>query len=1196
MSGSGSEPDLLGQLAEEFLERYRLGERPALAEYAARHPDLAEQIRELFPALVLMEDVRPGPPTAAGAAAESAGAGSPRRLGEYRIVREIGRGGMGVVYEAEQESLGRRVALKMLPPGAAAHPRHVERFQREARAAARLHHTNIVPVFAVGEEGGTHYYVMQYIEGRPLDEVLAELRRLRDRAGPRAGAAPDPEPAAPDGKPSSAAVARSLWHGRVRAAPAHDPPEAGGADGPARPAGTVIPPPPSDPPGKARGTPASSGLLSDAHRPYAKSVAHLGAQAADALEYAAGQGVLHRDVKPSNLLLDVWGTVWLTDFGLAKAAGTPDLTRTSDVLGTLHYMAPERFRGQADVRSDVYALGLTLYEMLALRPAFGDGGQEQLIGQITSEGPPRLDRVNPHLPRDLVTIIHKATAREPADRYPTAGALAEDLRRFLDDRSILARRVRFHELAWRWCRRNPTMAGLLAGSLLLTTALVFGGVWLALQQAQRRHAVDADLTAVAGLQERARWPEARAALERAEARLGGGGPGDLRVRLGQARHDLDLAAQLDDIRVKRVSSVEVDLNHAQADRDYEDAFREAGLGKVYDDPKGLAARVRASAVRGALVAALDDWSVYVTDPGRRSWLLEVARGADPDPQGWRDRARDPAVWEDGAALAELARTAPLADLSVSLLVALGERMKATGGDAIAFLRRVQREHPADFWANLTLGDALRYQDAGEAIAYYRVALAIRPGVAVGYYDLAEVLRVQGWHDEAVDYYRKALRIAPRDARAQTGLCNLLRDTGRLDEAIDHFRQAVRTDPENVSAHVNLGSALRDTGRLDEAADHFRRAIALDSKSAAAQNGLRSVLLRQGRGEEARAAWQKCLEANPPEHDAWFGYAELCAFLGQEDEYRRARRALLDRFGASTDPYVAERTGRACLLLPASEDELGKADALIDRAVTDKGAKYEWAYPYFLFAKGLAEYRHGRLDGAIWMLQGGALPVLGPAPRLVVAMAQHRRGQKEEARKTLAAAVLAYDWSAGRADNRDAWICHVLRREAEAMILPDLPAFLGGTYQPRDNDERLALLGVCQFQGLGRAAARLYAGAFADDPKLADDFQAGRRYGAARCAARAAADRGKEAEKLDDPERARLRQQALGWLRADLAAWAGAADRTPVPRTLRRWQQDADLAGVRDPEALAQLPQPEREAWAQLWSDVADLLRQTGGPK
>src|SRR3954447_23380978 len=198
MTDSDLDDDPLAELADEFMERYRRGQRPGLSEYVGRRPELGDQIRKLFRALVTLEDARPsGPPE------PPLRAGPPQRLGDYRIVREIGRGGMGVVYEAEQESLGRRVALKVLPPRALADDRQVSRFQREARAAARLHHTNIVPVFGVGEHDGTHYYVMQYIEGRPLDQVLVELRRLRAGA---AGSAP-----LSAGRPSAEDVARSLW-------------------------------------------------------------------------------------------------------------------------------------------------------------------------------------------------------------------------------------------------------------------------------------------------------------------------------------------------------------------------------------------------------------------------------------------------------------------------------------------------------------------------------------------------------------------------------------------------------------------------------------------------------------------------------------------------------------------------------------------------------------------------------------------------------------------------------------------------------------------------------------------------------------------------------------------------------------------------------------------------------------------------
>jgi serine/threonine-protein kinase len=1215
MSDSGSPDDILGPLADEQLERYRRGEQPALTEYTQRHPELAEQIRELFSAVVLMEDLRPGTPAPAGGPATS-GEVPCQRLGEYRIVREIGRGGMGVVYEAEQESLGRRVALKVLPPGALANPRQVQRFQQEARAAARLHHSNIVPVFGVGAEGGTHYYVMQYIEGRPLDEVLAELRRLRAQPNPRpasplenprAGGEPSPQ----RGDAFSAAVARSLWEGRFRAAAEPDRPGAGDPDAATHLEGTARPPAPraSAP---STGAAGSSGALSDPQQPFAKSVAHVGVQVAEALEYAASQGVLHRDVKPANLLLDVFGTVWLTDFGLAKATGTPDLTRTGDLLGTLQYMAPERFRGRADIRSDVYALGLTLYELLALRPAYGAAGQAHLIGQITSEEPPRLDRLNPQLPRDLVTVVHKAMARDPADRYPTAGALADDLRRFLDDRSIVARRVRLPERTWRWCRRNPTMAGLLAALLVLALLATGGGVWLVRQQVERRaeaarqdqelrKEVGRALDQAVSFRKRFDFHKARELLAQAGKRLEPAGPDDLRRRVDQARADLDLAARLDAIRLRRVTRVEERFSNAyfsntEADRDYEAAFREAGLGKVHDDAEAVAERVKASAVRGRLVAALDDWAVSVTNKDRRAWLFEVARRADFDPRGWRDRVRHPLAWDDRAALAELARTAPVAEPSVHLLAALGQRLQATGGDAVKFLRRVQREHPADFWANLTLGNALKYWGPGEAIGYYRVALAIRPGAAGCYCNLCEVLVLQGWFDEAIHYYRKALRAAPREAKAQTGLGDLLRDLGRLDEAIDIFQRAVRLDPENVWAHYNLGNALKSQGRLGEAAAHYRRAIALDPKHAEAQTGLRGILMRRGRGEEVRVAWQKALAANPPEHAAWFGYAELCLFLGQEKEYRRARQALLARFGASTDPFVAERTGRACLLLPGSADELRKAVTLIDRAMAAGWARRDWAYPYFLFAKGLADYRQGKLKNAVWVMTGDGAKVMGPAPRLILAMAQHRQGHREEARKTLAEAILSFDWSAAQADGQDAWICHVLRREAEALILPNLPAFLQGTYQPRDNDERLALVGVCQFKDLRRAAARLYADAFTADPTLAEDLTTGNRYRAAVCAALAGCGRGADGARLSAAERARWLKKARAWLKADLVLHAkrlnsgNAGGRIQVRQQMQRWRADAQLDGVRGAEAIARLPDEEREGWAKLWAEAEALWK------
>jgi serine/threonine protein kinase/WD40 repeat protein len=448
-SSDSSRDALLERLAEEFVERHRRGERPALAEYTDRHPDLAAEIRDLFPALVQIEHLKPLAGDLTGAFVPESGpedGPTPERFGEYRILRQVGQGGMGVVYEAEQESLGRHVALKVLPRQALLKATYRERFRREAKAAGNLHHTNIVPVFGVGECDGTHYYAMQFIRGEGLDKVLADLRRLRSAPG-----GPTVAVAASEGS-----VAHSLLTGRFSmsaAPPAEDPP---------------VP--------TAAGTAHGSSTLSAGgpEADYFRGVARLTVQVAEALAYAHRQGILHRDIKPSNLLLDQQGTVWVTDFGLAKAEGADDLTQTGDIVGTVRFMAPERFDGRSLPQSDVYGLGVTLYELLTLRQAFDDVNKARLVEKVLHEPPVPPRKLDPRIPRDLETVVLKCLAKDPAERYASAEVLAEDLRRFLADRPIHARRSSASERLWRWCRRNPVVASLLSvvAVLLVTVAAV----------------------------------------------------------------------------------------------------------------------------------------------------------------------------------------------------------------------------------------------------------------------------------------------------------------------------------------------------------------------------------------------------------------------------------------------------------------------------------------------------------------------------------------------------------------------------------------------------------------------------------------------------------------------------------------------------------------------------------------------------
>ncbi len=480
MTSSSSERNPVDRLAEEFAERHRRGEQPSLTEYTDKYPQWADEIRELFPALVLMEQFKPQAGDATGgyeAGSELTEAKPLERLGDYRILREVGRGGMGIVYEAEQVSLGRHVALKVLPSPQLLDPRQLGRFQREAKAAARLHHTNIVPVYGVGEANGLHYYVMQFIQGQGLDQVLKELRRLRPtRPTIAAKTEHDEHPRERTQAQEASAVAQALLTGQfafpAEAAPAGDaahPAEAGLTGSTAGPL-----------PG-----PLDSGIRADSGRPYWQSVARVGIQVAEALAYAHHQGTLHRDIKPSNLLVDTQGIVWITDFGLAKAMEDHEnLTHTGDLVGTLRYMAPERFEGQAYARSDLYALGLTLYELLTLRPAFDEADRHKLAAQVMHTEPSRPRKLNPAVPRDLETIVLKALAREPAQRYQTAGELAEDLKRFVDDRPIRARRLSLAERLWRWCRRNPLLAGM-TGIILVLTLAGIGGILWQWQKAER---------------------------------------------------------------------------------------------------------------------------------------------------------------------------------------------------------------------------------------------------------------------------------------------------------------------------------------------------------------------------------------------------------------------------------------------------------------------------------------------------------------------------------------------------------------------------------------------------------------------------------------------------------------------------------------------------------------------------------------
>jgi serine/threonine protein kinase/tetratricopeptide (TPR) repeat protein len=447
---------ILGELVFEYLAALEAGRPLDRQEMLKRHPQFTAELSAFFVdqdrfdhlAEPLRRAVAPTFPFDIALADANSQHGA-RALGDFRILREVGRGGMGVVYEAEQISLGRQVALKVLPFAGAMDARQLQRFRNEAHAAAQLHHTNIVPVYYVGCERGAHFYAMQFIQGQSLAEVIAELRlnaedRMTNDESQRT------MPYVPQAEANTGVRHSTL------------------------------------------GLLSSFGIRDSS---FFRMVAQFGIQAAEALDAAHQQGIVHRDVKPANLLVDTNARLWVTDFGLAQVQGDARMTMIGDLVGTLRYMSPEQAlanRGIVEHRTDIYSLGATLYELLTLQSAFASQNRQELLRQIVTEEPIPPRRLNPRVPLELETIVLKAMEKNPEERYGTAQALADDLRRFLNDEPIKGKRPTFLQRARKWARRHrpAVLSVLVSAGIVAVLALVGLTISIVLIERQRAKAID----------------------------------------------------------------------------------------------------------------------------------------------------------------------------------------------------------------------------------------------------------------------------------------------------------------------------------------------------------------------------------------------------------------------------------------------------------------------------------------------------------------------------------------------------------------------------------------------------------------------------------------------------------------------------------------------------------------------------------
>ncbi len=445
---------ILGSVVDEYLDQRAAGNQPDIEAFAERHPDLADLIRGSLRALDVVGDKLD---SRGGVAGESP-VKERKQLGDFAILRELGSGGMGFVYEAEQLSMGRHVALKILPMAGTLQEKSLQRFRNEVRAASMLDHPNIVSIYSVGEDRGVHYYAMQLIRGQSLARVIEELSRTNDPTRSLTGDSISQILSAGTVTPfTSANALTEAYVSKDSGTASHQ-----ASDTRAEPQARV-----------------STLRTAAGNAEYYRSVARLGIQAAEALQHAHDLGVLHRDIKPGNLMLDSSVNLHITDFGLARIEADAGMTMTGDLVGTLRYMSPEQAlakRVVIDHRCDIYSLGMTLYELIALRPAFGAADRQELLKQIAFDEPKKLRLSNAYIPREIETVIHKSLEKNPDDRYVTAEEMAEDLRRFIDDRPILAKPANVLQRLTRWTTQNRAFVA--TAVISVCVAWLVSSIWI----------------------------------------------------------------------------------------------------------------------------------------------------------------------------------------------------------------------------------------------------------------------------------------------------------------------------------------------------------------------------------------------------------------------------------------------------------------------------------------------------------------------------------------------------------------------------------------------------------------------------------------------------------------------------------------------------------------------------------------------
>jgi serine/threonine-protein kinase len=1152
----------------------------------------------------------------------------PPRIPGYEVEGLLGKGGMGVVYRARHLALKRTVALKMLAAG----PGHFagrERFLAEAEAVARLQHPNIVQIHEVGEADGQPFLALEFVAGGSLAQRLA---------------------------------------------------------------GQPLPP---------------------------REAARLVAALAEAMHLAHSRNLVHRDLKPGNVLLAGGPDTpvgqcqpKITDFGVARQLDADSgHTLVGDVVGTPSYMAPEQAEGRAHAAgpaADVWALGAILYECLTGRPPFEGTTAQTTLDQVRHHEPAAPAALNCQVPRDLNTICLKCLRKPPEQRYSSARELADDLGRFVRGEPVAARPVGVFERARKWVRRRPTAAALVAAVALLAAAGGAAG-WLLYRQEAHQAQTDReveDVLARARGRLEAAWQaadvaaltEAAAEGSRAEdiARSGGADPAawqhvkafqeDAALRLARAHKNRLLREALLDVPLPREHRANLPyhavpeqlVGGTSLEALYTAAFRRWGLDVDGTPEEEVVRRLGAepAPVVQDVIAALDHWMLHRRLHGHpeAAWgrLHRLADRLDHDPRHRQLRALLVRVApRPGAGLAALPRwelerqcarrellelrrsidprTAPVLTVlllarafdlvgdsvgaerllreavtarpdQVALLIALGVVLEAQGpaplADAIGYYRaaRAQRRE-----LGLALADALltagrpaeaeelllelaRHKPGHPLIMYFhglalylqgkpgavealRQVIDLQPDFAMAHLNLGIILANRGDMTAAEAALRKAVELAPNSSTAHHNLGRVLHWLGDEAAAEAALRRAIAIDPAFAEAYHHLGMVLHRQGDLADAAAALRRAIDLQPTSAESHFNLGNVLLAQRKPAEAEAAFRAALALKPDLPKAHFSLGNALLAQGKLAAAEAAFRRAVE---LQTDFVAAHHDLGNVLLMQA---KYAAAEAAFREVLVRQpdSADAHRALGYALLRQQQPEAAEAALRRALALKPGLAVAWFNLGDALL------EQGRFAEAGDVFhQAAPLFPAKHPGRDRSRQLEL--LCRRYA--ALGARLPEYVFGDRPPADAAELADLARLCHFKGYYATAARWYAEAFARRPSLAADPRTALRYHAACAAAPVGCGAGIDSAALGETERVCWRQQALEWLRADLAAWARwldgdpAARRQTVRQALSHWRQDGRLGCMRDPAALRRLAAEERRDGRALWAEVDAVLART----